>query len=823
MQSGSVNAALLLSSYLGNEHEKIGHGIASSDFAGELGKLLPHKTGTSDIESAEKTDAKNTDAAQSIAAEPDDKSAAADSSKKESIGSVKKKSASQAPEQRLERLKSQTKTGKQVFITNPLMLESILAELQYPAETIKACKSLQNQDGWISLKDLKDLLSNKAMATETLGKGQISMASAQALISSIVQKAESSGTNSGRTFEGLKESIASVVGQGSPGVFNIDEFRALIDQVLQKANNAEARKTTAAAGTSAEGAAASQATEIALQASIAPKQGQTESLASRALPSFVSEKSDETKRGKKQEANAELTSETTSPNVAPETLSLNKTATGVETFAASQSAAAQKSIALDKNQSESETSSSAVSEKSGGNVETDISSEAAQEEPVTKPESPAATSQESGKIVQQGENRQNLTALAEDFGAKIISMSNDKQGTPATEAVAQNDTRSAAAVQGQNIAAQAKEAVKNTYDGISVSDEQARTDVSETAPGTGRIITQQSENTQEQPFPEYNSKRSEGLAGGLREQTKATGATGQFTETIQAANSGIAAKSADMYRESAINDMNASRGTGTSGGNDAGSPPASVLNKAGFPDAGAGGASSGESGSTGQGWQGGETASQASVAQGATTARSVENGISVQSHELAGIAKTVEKQLKLSDPDDAALFQNASSNQGAEIRMEVPISRESSGSALNYNQPGDMAETIENWRAQYRVAGEQQLTLELEPGQFGKVSIRVGAKKDEVSAVVVTESESARQAILRNAPELRQTLDDQGLMLGKFQVDVNGEKAGSGNSGRQKPEAGTKAEKAGRIDTQIRPKPAYIRRASGLSQLSIFA
>ncbi len=827
MHSGSVNAALLLSSYLGNEHDKIGHGIANSDFAGELGKLLPQNSATSDTVAAEKTEAKKADATQSAATSTDGTAVAAGALKKNSVGSVRKKSASQTPEQRLENVKTQTKTYKKVFITNPLALESALAELGYPAETIKACKSLQNQDGWISLKDLKDLISNKGMATETLGQGQISTARVQALLSSIVQKTEASGTNIGRTFEAVKSSIASVVQQESAGVFNIDEFRALLDGVLQQANNAEALKksATASSGTSTEGAS-----EIALQAAIAPKQGQTESLASNILPSFLSQNSDESGKGKKQDTSAKVSSDSApqSTNITQDTPSLDKIVPGAETSAAVQSATAQKIVAAENSQAKAALSSGAISENSGQNVATDTFAEAPQEEPALKTEPSAAASQETGKGAGQVEKRQDLAALAQDFGATIVSVSNDKQASQTTEALPQSDSRDAPSVQGQNISALAKEAVKNADEGISTIQQQTRTNVSETAPGTDRIITQQSENTQEQPLPDYNANRSVGLASGLRDQAHAASASGQFSETLEAAKSGTDAKAADN-RESAATAKTAAQGTLSTAGKDTGAAAASVISKLSSGDSGASGAQSGESGSAGQGRQGpgGNATAQAAVVQGAQEG-SVENEISVQSRELAGMAKTVEKQLKLGDSaPDSALFQSAS-QRAAEVRMEVPISQQSSGSNLNYNQPGDMAETIENWRAQYRGVGGQQLILELEPGQFGKVSIKVGANRDEVSAMVLTENESARQAILRNAPELRQSLDDQGLMLGKFQVDVNGEKAGSGNSytGRQTPEGQTsdgRAERTGKTAGRPRPKPAYIRRGNGLSRVSIFA
>ena len=45
----------------------------------------------------------------------------------------------------------------------------------------------------------------------------------------------------------------------------------------------------------------------------------------------------------------------------------------------------------------------------------------------------------------------------------------------------------------------------------------------------------------------------------------------------------------------------------------------------------------------------------------------------------------------------------------------------------------------------------------------------------------LTQSEPARQALMRHSTELRQDLQDQGLVLEKFMVDVNRDKSGGGN------------------------------------------
>ena len=129
-------------------------------------------------------------------------------------------------------------------------------------------------------------------------------------------------------------------------------------------------------------------------------------------------------------------------------------------------------------------------------------------------------------------------------------------------------------------------------------------------------------------------------------------------------------------------------------------------------------------------------------------------------------------------------------------------------------------------RDQASGAGARQLVLEMEPDELGKISIKVGAKKDEISVEALTQSVDTKAALMSHAPELRQDLKDQGLVLDKFMVDVNGQKSGGGNYPEgNKPKGKTvqtpKTAAAGSIRTSARP--AYVRQTDDRSQINIFA
>lgn len=107
-----------------------------------------------------------------------------------------------------------------------------------------------------------------------------------------------------------------------------------------------------------------------------------------------------------------------------------------------------------------------------------------------------------------------------------------------------------------------------------------------------------------------------------------------------------------------------------------------------------------------------------------------------------------------------------------------------------------------------------------------KISLKVEAKKDEISVVALTDNESARQVLMKDSPALRQGLQDQGLVLDKFTVDVNRDKSSGGNypednNPKSQNPPFSRAAKTGAI--QAVSGPAYIRETDLRSQISIFA
>ncbi len=307
MQPGSLNASMLLAQVLESEHGKLGNRIAKSDFAGELKKLLSQKDQKADsAETSESGTAKLDPSAipealkATVAAQQQTSDQAS-----EAVRQCRSSSSSSDPGEKIKTLNNRTKNSKSLYITNPVLIESTLAKLHYPADTIKAAESLRNRDGWISLKDFKDLLQKRHSAqTEAATQGErIPAAEARAIVAAIAIKHSGSGQGSSRS---LKSSLAGqVVGSGKES-YTTDEFGGLLETILEKADGTEAgqQQGNSASGGLHDRVSEKEETRISAQVDVAPRQGQAESLTATMLPSFISDKPQGKGQGKTQTATA---------------------------------------------------------------------------------------------------------------------------------------------------------------------------------------------------------------------------------------------------------------------------------------------------------------------------------------------------------------------------------------------------------------------------------------------------------------------------------------------------------------------------------------
>jgi flagellar hook-length control protein FliK len=192
---------------------------------------------------------------------------------------------------------------------------------------------------------------------------------------------------------------------------------------------------------------------------------------------------------------------------------------------------------------------------------------------------------------------------------------------------------------------------------------------------------------------------------------------------------------------------------------------------------------------------------------------------------VAAAVKETEKQFSGSSgsPDGVVLPITAGRLEGD--RINISPMEKSQGETLSYYDPTRSAEMIQNYREQFVSAGGQQLTLEMEPEEFGKLNIKVGMKKEEVSAQIITDNEATRQTLLKHSTELRQDLENQGLALGKFNVDVGSDRPGSGGNVPEWLKPNAKEAFTAKLKNQDTPrvKPVYMKVRNAQSNLSIFA
>jgi len=90
---------------------------------------------------------------------------------------------------------------------------------------------------------------------------------------------------------------------------------------------------------------------------------------------------------------------------------------------------------------------------------------------------------------------------------------------------------------------------------------------------------------------------------------------------------------------------------------------------------------------------------------------------------------------------------------------------------ISLNESGwevKLAQRIQSIHGQDR----NHLTLELEPKELGRLSVRIETQQNQVTAFIVADSERARALLVQNSSLLQNSLQEQGLMLDQISVDI---------------------------------------------------
>ncbi len=703
MQSGQVNVAPLLASFLGSENEKIGQAISQGDFSGELQKLMPPpaKGAGSSARNAwakpEKAEGANRGSRASTSETP---AAETNSSTVPPTGERKGATDSRT---KIAAIKSEAKKELSLVVSNPAVAQTVLADLQYPAQTKKACEGMQNKEGQISIKDLRSLLDTQG-STGSQVRGGVTAEHARALVESIVDKG--SGTNQkDSVYVGTLQSSVQLKTEGS---YTPSEFRGLLDKVVQQADTTQ--------GHLADQGSQSGSAETAQGL----KRGQAESLVETALPSFIS--------------------------------------------ADHQNDSTHKILAVNSNDQTSEAQSVKIRDVRENAIE-DIS------DYFKSGEQLSATKAASG-----GEDNE---------GAALVTEAGIKGGGTGASTIAAS-ALPAARQETASIPVAALEPVLKYFDARMASESPQQPEV----------------NTTPTPAPGAPSEASAAQAQNLASQVK--GAEKQADGPSGTLNSWRLAQDIAEQTEAALTRTAASESASGDRSFD-GNPNREDFNPSADPSV---------------------------LGKGSDTGLSVEGSKVAQSHtvlsglDTAILSKQIEKQFGSVDfaSQSAVLQSSASSFQGSGINLSQTQNAVPNG--LTYFDAYRSAEMAQDAPEPLTGGVARHLVLEMEPDELGKISIKVGAKKGEISVEALTQSEPARQILMRHSPELRQDLQDQGLVLDKFMVDVDREKSGRGNyPGENNPKEKTppvsKTEKTAGI--QAAAEPAYIGTTDGQSRISIFA
>lgn len=99
--------------------------------------------------------------------------------------------------------------------------------------------------------------------------------------------------------------------------------------------------------------------------------------------------------------------------------------------------------------------------------------------------------------------------------------------------------------------------------------------------------------------------------------------------------------------------------------------------------------------------------------------------------------------------------------------------------------------------------GKNQLILQLEPKELGRIVVKLSARENKITTHIKTEDERVRDLLQKNSEALKQYLEEQGLMLDEFSVETEN---GRGNAHNKDGNYGKNAYFTSGSDTVLDPQ-----------------
>lgn len=94
-----------------------------------------------------------------------------------------------------------------------------------------------------------------------------------------------------------------------------------------------------------------------------------------------------------------------------------------------------------------------------------------------------------------------------------------------------------------------------------------------------------------------------------------------------------------------------------------------------------------------------------------------------------------------------------------------------------------VAPQLASYIQQMRQEGTNQLIIQLEPKELGRIVVKLSANDNKISTIIKTEQEEVSDLLRKNSEALKQYLEEQGLLLDEFSVET--ENSGGNEFNRQ--------------------------------------
>lgn len=743
MQPNFISPALLLRGYLDDEHRKINQDITTNQFSRELTAQQNQLTSQPDT-SAIGSLAKDSTAVGSTAAA---QSAIQDSDNSD-------------------------QTGANVYLTNAALLEKALAQLKLPAEARKAIKAAEDAQGRISLKSLSQILGQYQPATGTLGEGQVSAEDVQGILSSLQCGSSTASVGAG-----------AVAGAKQQGSYSLGEFRQVVDSIARQAATTGSKTGTSISAAKAKLATGSSAgsTTTPGGASTTESTGtQSNCRPSNVIPSFVEDDSVGNK-DKKTTSHEAQTQDVKEP--AESTGQASRTANKAETDESTRQHASQAATVSQSTQiveggiRQSEWVSSSHKVSSDKTLSTDTASDS---------DTGGTASPDAVSLLAQ------MAAQAASAPSEGAGGQSQVPGDPMGEVGKQ--TAAAVAGSGSSMANGVAGDKKSSSSFASAGIGSAS---GSTPPGTSITPPQQTGG---------NSLESRGQGGGFSQSSsssseRSSGAAGAehflWTSTKTAQNESAASSLNQGVSTETLMNSPLLREEVQKNGIVTGEISLSKTAQS------AGSAATDNSPGASQEVQ---TAVPSDLNTSESLKQSKESTVKAAESRKESPTGTDGFKPTLSSVDLGGSRADNSLSGLSALRTVSSLSttpQASSAGQLNMSAsswPSDLAEQVQ---ALYQRKDASNLTLDLEPAGMGRLTLRVSAKKQEVTAYVSADNQQVGDLLSRNSTVLREHLQSQGLTLTNLFVDVRQGQDGnsnsyfqSGNSQRERSGA-TKASQSG--------------------------